>query len=218
MDLAGAGLGGGVDITYAEATILHIVRMQDRPKSLTTIARLLNRDDTPNIQYGLRKLSKAGLIAKTRDPARKTFLYSATELGVRVTDAYAEIRREVLVPLTDAIESAEERMQGAADFLQIMTGLYDAAGRVAATYQQDRPNANSRHGAARPGREGARPAARPNDPRHPRHRRHRAPRRGRLERGRLPATARSRRRGYRCRAGQTASTLPALRRARGRER
>ncbi|MEQ8166008.1 MAG: winged helix DNA-binding protein [Alphaproteobacteria bacterium] len=149
----GLASGGGVDITYAEATILHIVRMQDRPKSLTTIARLLNRDDTPNIQYGLRKLSKAGMIAKTRDPARKTFLYSATELGVRVTDAYAEIRREVLVPLTDAIESAEERMQGAADFLQIMTGLYDAAGRVAATYQQDRPNANSRHGAApaRPG-------------------------------------------------------------------
>jgi predicted MarR family transcription regulator len=142
----GSAALGAVDISYAEATLLHIVRLQDRPKSLTTIARLLNRDDTPNIQYGLRKLANAGLIEKKRDPARKTFLYQVTQKGREITDAYARMRREVLMPLTEAIDHTDDRLSAASEFLQIMTGLYDAAGRVAATYQaadhRRRPSAN----------------------------------------------------------------------------
>lgn len=126
---------GGADVTTPEATILHVVRMQDRPKSLATIARLLNRDDTPNIQYVLRKLGGAGLVSKRRDAARKTFLYEATPRGQELTDAYAVMRRQVLVPMMDAIQGPEERFRSTVEFIQVMTGLYDAAGRVAATYR-----------------------------------------------------------------------------------
>ena len=44
------------DIKFSEYVILQVIRMQDRPKNSTTIARMINRDDIPNIQYSLRKL------------------------------------------------------------------------------------------------------------------------------------------------------------------
>ena len=42
--------------TGPENALLHIIRMNDRPKTMKDLARLTNRDDVPNIQYSLRKL------------------------------------------------------------------------------------------------------------------------------------------------------------------
>ena len=50
--------------TGPENAMLHIIRMNDRPKSIKDLARLTNRDDVPNIQYSLRKLIGAGLVAR----------------------------------------------------------------------------------------------------------------------------------------------------------
>lgn len=133
MSQAMASMGGG-DLDAQEFTILHVIRMQERPKSLSTIARLLNRDDTPNVQYSLRKLASKELIEKARDSSRKTFNYSVTPRGRRLTDVYATVRAQVLVPLTSSIQNADHKLDNAAEFLRIMTGLYDEAGRVAATY------------------------------------------------------------------------------------
>ncbi len=46
--------------TGPENAMLHIIRMNDRPKTIKDLARLTNRDDVPNIQYSLRKLIAAG--------------------------------------------------------------------------------------------------------------------------------------------------------------
>ncbi|MFN6976853.1 MAG: winged helix DNA-binding protein, partial [Gemmobacter sp.] len=50
--------------TGPENAMLHIIRMNDRPKSIKDLARLTNRDDVPNIQYSLRKLIAAGLVRR----------------------------------------------------------------------------------------------------------------------------------------------------------
>ena len=50
--------------TGPENALLHIIRMNERPKSIKDLARLTNRDDVPNIQYSLRKLIGAGLVAR----------------------------------------------------------------------------------------------------------------------------------------------------------
>src|SRR5690606_24599273 len=56
----------GPDLSFPEQTILHVIRMQNRPKGAATIARLVNRDDIPNIQYSLRKLEAMKLIKKIK--------------------------------------------------------------------------------------------------------------------------------------------------------
>src|SRR5947207_1990398 len=57
-------IANGTDLTGNELAILHVVRMKNRPKAINDIMRLLNRDDTFNIHYSIRKLIKMGLIKK----------------------------------------------------------------------------------------------------------------------------------------------------------
>ena len=61
------------ELKHGEHVILHVIRMQNRPKSGATIARLLNRDDLPNIQYSLRKLENAGFIQKNKEAGTKNY-------------------------------------------------------------------------------------------------------------------------------------------------
>ena len=116
--------------------VLNIVRMHDRPKSISELARLMNRDDISNIQYSIRKLTKAGLIAKTgADGNKKNATYQATPLGVSATDKYALYRRELLVPLTQSISNSDMRMSQVANVLSLLSGMYDQAACVAATHR-----------------------------------------------------------------------------------
>lgn len=52
------------DLTGSELSILHIIRIKDRPKTLNELMRLLNRDGHFNINYSLKKLIKNGLVQK----------------------------------------------------------------------------------------------------------------------------------------------------------
>lgn len=121
--------------TGAENALLHIVRMNDRPKSAKELARLTNRQDMPNIQYGLRKLVKAGLIERSGS-ARGGITYSATEEGRRVTDLYAEVRRTFLLKLLPRLENPEESLRSAASTLEMLCGIYDSAALSAVTHRK----------------------------------------------------------------------------------
>lgn len=85
------------ELKHAEHVILHVIRMQNRPKSGATIARLLNRDDLPNIQYSLRKLESSGLIHKNKEAGTKNHTYSITKLGEKLTNEYSKLRTEILI-------------------------------------------------------------------------------------------------------------------------
>ena len=104
--------------------------LKERPKSRVEIARLLNRDDTSNIQYGLRKLLRAGLIEKVDAGARKTATYRATPRGIEVTEAYAVLRKDLLMSMTGRIEDGAEALRAAGDLLDLLSGVYDQAAKL----------------------------------------------------------------------------------------
>ena len=116
--------------------VLHIVRMHDRPKSISDIARLLNRDDISNLQYSLRKLTKAGLIARAgTGDSKRTAAYEVTTEGTRISDLFAQFRRELLLTLTESIKDLDVDILTACKVLNITSGLYDHASTVAASHR-----------------------------------------------------------------------------------
>lgn len=81
-----------------ELAVLHVVRMKDKPKTISDIARILNRTDMYNINYSLRKLLKKGLVKKNRsNQGVKTFVYEITPKGIENTTVFSKMRRNVLV-------------------------------------------------------------------------------------------------------------------------
>lgn len=129
----GAVVGMG-DLSYTEIVVLHVIRMQDRPKTAAAIARQLNRDDIPNIQYCLRKLVKMGLCRKVKEKTAKTFAFETTARGRALTDSYAELRRRILTEQTKIIEDVDGKLREAAKLINLLTGLYDESGRISATF------------------------------------------------------------------------------------
>lgn len=127
-----AAVAGGA-FSGHDTAVLNVIRMKEQPKRLSEIARLLNRGDTSNIQYALRKLLNAGLIEMVEGGARKTATYRVTKAGHDVTEAYARLRRETLIALTGAIGDHAQSFADTGRFLDIMAGMYDqAAGKAAA--------------------------------------------------------------------------------------
>lgn len=122
------------DIKFSEYVILQVIRMQDRPKNSATIARMISRDDIPNIQYSLRKLESVGLIQKTRERGGKTFAYSVTAHGEKVTDDYAKLRSELLIENLKSIANLDERITSTTQFMSVLTGIYEEMSRSSATF------------------------------------------------------------------------------------
>jgi predicted MarR family transcription regulator len=125
------------EIKYSEHLILHVIRMQDRPKSSATIARMINRDDIPNIQYSLRKLEAKGLIEKVQEHGAKTLAYRVTEKGAQTTDEYAALRAEVLLGPMATIGNFDASIARITQLLGVMTGIYEEAARNSATFSKD---------------------------------------------------------------------------------
>ena len=117
------------DLKVSEHIILHVVRMHDRPKASATIARLMNRDDIPNIQYSLRKLEAAGLVVKRRDKASRQFIYAVTPLGEELSDRYARARSDVLLDRLKTIAGLGEKLEKIAQEMTLLTSHYDDSAR-----------------------------------------------------------------------------------------
>lgn len=118
-----------------ENALLHIIRMNDRAKSIKELARLTNRDDIPNIQYSLRKLVSAGLVLK-QGSGRTGVTYQVTDDGRRVTDDYSALRRRLLIEEIDTLPDLADRLQDATRTLNILTGIYEEVARRAATHRR----------------------------------------------------------------------------------
>lgn len=121
-----------------ENALLHIIRMNDRPKSLRELAYMANREDVPNIQYSLRKLIKGGFIVRNGS-GRSGVSYRASHLGQEVTDRYADIRAALLIEAIQRVPELAERLEDAARTLELMTGLYAQATQDAKTHRRYPP-------------------------------------------------------------------------------
>ncbi|MCA1299118.1 winged helix DNA-binding protein [Stappia indica] len=121
--------------TGPENALLHIIRMNDRPKTIHDLANMTNRVDVPNIQYSLRKLKQAGLI-ESSGSGRSGVTYAVTELGRKVTDRFADVRSELLVAAVSHVSGLDKGLQGSTRTLELMTGIYEQAARTAATHRR----------------------------------------------------------------------------------
>jgi predicted MarR family transcription regulator len=130
-------LAGCIDFAASgpENALLHVIRMNDRPKSVKELARLMNRDDIPNIQYSLRKLIKAKLVERSGS-ARSGVSYSVTPLGHEVTGKYAAIRRALLIAAIENVPDFANRLADATRTLNLLAGIYEEVSRVAATHRR----------------------------------------------------------------------------------
>lgn len=125
-----ASMGTG-PLNFNEIVLLNMVRMHDQPKDAATLARLVNREDVPNVQYNLRKLVSIGLIERVK-VGQATF-FKTTQLGREHTDAFAELRRSGLLEDMVPIDKNMRQLEGATQLLQLVTGFYDSAARESAT-------------------------------------------------------------------------------------
>ncbi|AFO88371.1 MarR family transcriptional regulator [Phaeobacter inhibens] len=129
------GLVSDLAASGPEITLLNVIRMNDRPKTIKELARVTNRDDVPNIQYSLRKLASAGLIRKTGS-GRGGVTYSATDDGLEITAAYDVQRRKLLLQALEQVPGVENRVGEATRVLNILTGIYDGIARSATAQRQ----------------------------------------------------------------------------------
>lgn len=117
-----------------ENALLHMIRANDRPKSVRDLSHMANRQDVPNIQYSLRKLIKGGLVAKSGS-GRSGVTYETTELGRDVCDRYADVRAELLIASVGRLPELAKHLPDAAHALDLMTGIYEQSAREAATHR-----------------------------------------------------------------------------------
>ena len=130
-------LAGVCDLaaTGPENALLHIIRMNERPKTMKDLARLTNRDDVPNMQYSLRKLIGAGLVLR-HGAGRSGVTYEVTDEGRRVTDDYGVLRRRLLLAEIASLPGFSDRLAEATRTLNVLSGLYEEVSRVAATHRR----------------------------------------------------------------------------------
>jgi predicted MarR family transcription regulator len=130
----------GKMMTVQEVSMLQVIRMKDSAKSAAEIAKYLNRTDSANVLYALRKLEKSGLIEKSPGPPRET-TYQVTTHGRDVTDRYAAKRRELLLSLIDRMSQSGKIFEGVNRTLWLMSGFYEQAARTVSvmSYLSDSP-------------------------------------------------------------------------------
>lgn len=127
----------GDDLTAQEIALLHVIRMKDRPKTVYELSRLLNRDDIPNMQYGIKKLLKLGYVEKTDITAgqKKATAYKITEKGIANTAAYSKARKSIFLEMLKGYESDQLKFKEMTKSLNLMKAIYEEASRLAALYE-----------------------------------------------------------------------------------
>lgn len=116
-------------VSADEIALMHLIRMRDRPKTISEIARLMNRDDTSNLHYSLKKLLKLNIIRKSKKSSKKSVFFEITGKGVSITEKYGDIRRNILIKLLKNTEKLEWNILY--DFAKEFKNIYDEASRTA---------------------------------------------------------------------------------------
>ncbi len=122
---------GQPDHSPLDILILHNVNHRGRDKRLSDICFLLNIDDTHTVNYGLRKLLKAGLIESEK--RGKEVFYGTSEEGAKICEAYRVIRNQCLVEGVVSSDISGEELREFARILRALSGQYDQASRAAAS-------------------------------------------------------------------------------------
>lgn len=124
---------GYSDMGYLDVQVLHSTNHRDRPKRLADLCFTLNVEDTHTVNYALKKLLKAGLVASER--RGKEVFYQATEEGQKACQTYRDVREACLVDAFQALGGIDAKeISESARMLRALSGLYDQAARSATSF------------------------------------------------------------------------------------
>ncbi len=119
-------------LSSLDVLVLHTVRHRGRPKKLADICLVLNVEDTHTVNYAIKKLVKAGLVAEGRQGKEKTA--EATAQGIEACSRYREIRETLLLDAMQETGIEPEQLGRVSSLLRLMSGQYDQAARAATAY------------------------------------------------------------------------------------
>ncbi|UWQ29944.1 winged helix DNA-binding protein [Leisingera sp. M523] len=122
---------GQPDLSPLEILILHNVNHRSKDKRLSDICFLLNIEDSHTVNYGLRKLLKAGLL--NSEKRGKEVFYRTSPEGAAICAAYRDVRRQCLLDGLDGVDLPGKDLREIARSLRTLSGYYDQASRAAAS-------------------------------------------------------------------------------------
>jgi predicted MarR family transcription regulator len=122
---------GYSDFSPLDVLVLHNVNHRNRQKKMVDICFVLHIEDQHTVNYSLKKLAKADLVA--REKHGKEILYSTTEKGKKACRDYREIREQCLTSAYRTLDQDGSEMRQSAALLRLMSGLYDQASRAASS-------------------------------------------------------------------------------------
>jgi predicted MarR family transcription regulator len=120
---------GVKDMTTLEVLLLHHVHHRARKKKLADICFMYNIEDTHVVSYSLKKLMGMGLV--TSEKNGKEVLFSTTPKGAEVIERYRQVREHCLVSGLSKDGHENEQLGEMAQFLRMLSALYDQAARAA---------------------------------------------------------------------------------------
>lgn len=116
-------ISSGIKLNINEIVILHIIRIQKKPKSVTVINLLADFYDDYTIAYTIKKLLKLKLIRKSSSKEDNNGTsYQITEKGISHTDAYVNLRKETLFVAFE--EDAEVNIKELTEQLRCLIRIY----------------------------------------------------------------------------------------------
>lgn len=123
---------GHPELGALDVLVLHSVNHRNRAKRLADLCFTLNVEDSHTVNYALKKLLKAQLIAADR--RGKEVYYAPTEAGSEACSRYREVREACLIDGLEALGGfpAQDTSE-TAKVLRMFSGLYDQAARSASS-------------------------------------------------------------------------------------
>lgn len=128
VDLHARVHADGATVLPQDVAILHVIALNDRPKSVFDVAKFLNRADSANVLYGLRKLERFGLVEKINGPRRQVG-YTLTVRGREVVDQYCAGRRDILLTKMSSVTDPSPMLEEATERMWKLAGFYEQAAR-----------------------------------------------------------------------------------------
>ncbi|MGR3493581.1 MAG: winged helix DNA-binding protein [Shimia sp.] len=122
---------GQTEMSPLEILVLHNVNHRGRDKRLSDICFLLNIDDTHTVNYALRKLTKAGLVASEK--RGKEVFYRTSPTGAALCDTYRDVRERCLIEGLGRMDLTGEELSAIGANLRALSGQYDQASRAASS-------------------------------------------------------------------------------------
>ncbi len=122
---------GHTDFSPLDVLVLHNVNHRNRAKRLTDICFVLHVEDQHTVNYSLKKLVKADLVA--RNKRGKEIFYKTTKAGRDACARYREIREGCLTSAYKSMDQEGSEISQAAALLRLLSGLYDQASRAASS-------------------------------------------------------------------------------------